>query len=438
MQDTLKPIASPDNLFHDGNPYSGELGTVVTSEWLNNAQSAIQSAQQEVLSVLKDSGQTPDPKRQDQLLQAVKKIAWNGSARPSTLAGYGITDAQPLNNNLSALANLATTGLVVDTGPGTAVTRAIVAGQGVTVSNGDGKAGNPTIALANSGAAAGTYGMVTVDAMGRVTAGRQMQAADVPGLDWSKITSGTPTTLAGYGISDAVAAADLAARGLFGSAQNIGSGSCVDFRSNGLYHVSETASDRPMNSNGMLLVNFLNEKWGSLTYYAWGGQTFEARKENGAWKSWRRLSDTDAVTAAAPPGKVSHFAMTVPPASWVKCDGALLSRAAYPALFAAIGTTFGAGDGKTTFGVPDLRGEFVRGWDDSRGIDVGRSFGSGQSDEIKSHRHNLWGDAVMSFSGSGRLPTVAEAAFESWVQTEVAGGAETRPRNVALLACIKI
>nr|WP_199068472.1 phage tail protein [Chromobacterium sp. ASV5] len=438
MQDTLKPIASPDNLFHDGNPYTGELGTVVTSEWLNNAQSAIQSTQQEVLSVLKDSGQTPDPKRQDQLLQAVKKIAWNGSARPSTLAGYGITDAQPLNNNLTALASLNTAGLVVDTGPGAAVTRAIVAGQGVTVSNGDGKAGNPTVALANSGAAAGTYGMVTVDAMGRVTAGRQMQAADVPGLDWSKITSGTPTTLAGYGISDAVTAADLAGRGLFGRAANIGAGSCLDIRPNGLYHVSEKVADRPVNSNGMLLANFLSTEWGALTYYAWGGATFEARLEGGVWKSWRQMGDTNSVTAAAPPGKVSHFAMSAPPAGWVKCDGALLSRAAYPALFAVIGTTFGAGDGKTTFGVPDLRGEFVRGWDDGRGVDSGRTIGSSQADDFKSHTHQE--DIRDLALGSTYLcgMTRTNGGNLAIGSTAAAGGAETRPRNVALLACIKI
>ncbi|OQS30393.1 pyocin knob domain-containing protein [Chromobacterium violaceum] len=125
------------------------------------------------------------------------------SGKPTTLAGYGITDAQPLSADLTALSDLkGSVGLYVNTGPGTCAARSLAAGQGVTVSNGDGKNGNPTVALANSGAAAGSYGIVTVDTMGRVTAGRQMQAADVPALDWSKITSGKPTTLAGYGIQD--------------------------------------------------------------------------------------------------------------------------------------------------------------------------------------------------------------------------------------------
>ena len=61
------------------------------------------------------------------------------------------------------------------------------------------------LTLVNSGVTAGTYGKVTVDAKGRVTAGLAMVAADIPSLDWSKISSGKPTTLAGYGITDAQA-----------------------------------------------------------------------------------------------------------------------------------------------------------------------------------------------------------------------------------------
>lgn len=97
MQNTMKPINSPDGLFHDGNPYTGELGTVVTSEWLNNVQSAAQSSQDELLTVIRDSGQSADPARKDQLLQALKKLAWGGDSKPTTLAGYGISDALPLS-----------------------------------------------------------------------------------------------------------------------------------------------------------------------------------------------------------------------------------------------------------------------------------------------------------------------------------------------------
>lgn len=73
---------------------------------------------------------------------------------------------------------------------------AVTAGAGMVVS------GNQ-VSLATSGAAAGTYPKVTVDVYGRVTAGAALAATDIPALDWSKINSGKPTTLAGYGISDA-------------------------------------------------------------------------------------------------------------------------------------------------------------------------------------------------------------------------------------------
>ncbi|MEO2217421.1 hypothetical protein ABGV49_10175 [Chromobacterium vaccinii] len=63
--------------------------------------------------------------------------------------------------------------------------------------------------LRDSGVAPGSYGMVTVDGKGRVTAGRQMTGDDVPAHDWNKISTGKPTTLAGYGIGDGASKTDL-------------------------------------------------------------------------------------------------------------------------------------------------------------------------------------------------------------------------------------
>jgi microcystin-dependent protein len=83
-----------------------------------------------------------------------------------------------------------------------------------------------------------------------------------------------------------------------------------------------------------------------------------------------------------------YYGGNTAPTSYLKANGALVNRTAYASLFAAIGTTFGAGDNSTTFALPDLRGEFLRGWDDSRGIDVGRSFGTGQAANIASHTHS--------------------------------------------------
>ncbi len=66
-----------------------------------------------------------------------------------------------------------------------------------------------TTALSNTGVTAGTYTKVTVDTKGRVTTGTTLSATDIPNLDWSKITTGKPTTLSGYGITDAVSSSDV-------------------------------------------------------------------------------------------------------------------------------------------------------------------------------------------------------------------------------------
>lgn len=92
--------------------------------------------------------------------------------------------------------------------------------------------------------------------------------------------------------------------------------------------------------------------------------------------------------ASGQPGDIKYTASSTAPTGWLKANGAAVSRTAYAALFAAIGTTFGAGDGFTTFNLPDLRGEFIRGWDDGRGIDAGRSIGSAQAGAIQSHGHS--------------------------------------------------
>jgi phage-related tail fiber protein len=71
------------------------------------------------------------------------------------------------------------------------------------------------LALAASGVAAGTYTKMTVDAKGRTTAGANLVAADIPSLDWSKITSGKPTTLSGYGITDGLTTSSIIDGGTF-------------------------------------------------------------------------------------------------------------------------------------------------------------------------------------------------------------------------------
>ena len=142
-----------------------------------------------------------------------------------------------------------------------------------------------------------------------------------------------------------------------------------------------------------------------------------------------------AANAAVPAGSVFYFAANAAPTNFLKANGAAISRATYSALFTAVGTTFGVGDGSTTFNVPDLRGEFIRGWDDSRGVDSGRAFGSAQADAFRSHTHTYTPTGASGNSVTGGPSNINDGRYTT--NTGAAGGAETRPRNIALLACIK-
>jgi len=153
------------------------------------------------------------------------------------------------------------------------------------------------------------------------------------------------------------------------------------------------------------------------------------------------LAGADSTPVAA----IQYFGMDSVPSGWLKANGAQVSRTTYSDLFAEIGTTFGAGDGSTTFNLPDLRGEFIRGWDDGRGVDAGRSFGSTQGHAFSSHTHGVSHNAQRWFGNRGSSSVTNNPAgsdvtigfANASINTNSAGSDETRPRNVALLPCIK-
>ncbi|MNK14278.1 Phage Tail Collar Domain protein [compost metagenome] len=101
--------------------------------------------------------------------------------------------------------------------------------------------------------------------------------------------------------------------------------------------------------------------------------------------AWTPLIQTDRYV---PPGAVMDFAMPTAPEGWLIADGTPISRTSYPALFAAIGTIHGAGDGTTTFNKPDYRGVFRRGIDLGRGLDPARVFASLQLSSNIQHSHS--------------------------------------------------
>ena len=156
-----------------------------------------------------------------------------------------------------------------------------------------------------------------------------------------------------------------------------------------------------------------------------------------------------------PSGQIGLFATDYAPTGWLKANGAVLSRTVYTNLFAAIGTRFGAGEGHSTFNLPDLRGEFPRFWDDGRGVDAGRGLGTWQNDAIRNitAQMYLYGQDGSSSQGAfgfrkqgerglvwSRNDNNAGVVMDFWLDASkvVPTAHENRPRNIALLACIKI
>lgn len=167
------------------------------------------------------------------------------------------------------------------------------------------------------------------------------------------------------------------------------------------------------------------------------GTTVMDQREYSSFKVIRGLEEK--IFQACPPGAVMHFARSTPPAGWLVCNGATISRTTYSDLFAAIGTTYGAGNGSTTFKLPDLRGEFIRGFDAGRGVDLGRTFGSFQegtkagepfSDNGTGRTHFTDYDNASGGSVSGRGGYSGSVTFNYNIGI--------RPRNVALIPIIRI
>lgn len=220
--------------------------------------------------------------------------------------------------------------------------------------------------------------------------------------------------------------------------------------------VADSVGD--FNANQYLQIGANNVN--AYFYNKRSGKYLSMRNDGELRYDGKRLLNVDDLAGMIPSGAVMYFAGQTAPTGWLKANGAAVSRTAYAALFAAIGTTYGTGDGRTTFNLPDLRGEFVRGWDDGRGIDSRRALGSGQSDAIR----NITGKLDSGQNGALQLfdyieTTGAFGVEKSWKQWTAESNSgndnipraitfdasrvvptanENRPRNIALLACIKI
>lgn len=163
----------------------------------------------------------------------------------------------------------------------------------------------------------------------------------------------------------------------------------------------------------------------------------------------------EVVAKFIPSGVIMPFGGTVAPTGFFLCDGTAVSRVTYADLYAVIGTSFGSGNGSTTFNLPDFRGRFLRGVDGAVGRDEGRTtrtamnaggnagdlIGSVQLEDFKTHAHTFAtgaGDGGGYANSSGVIARSANTSgtFSDYV-TVTSGGNETRPDNANVQFIIK-
>ena len=135
--------------------------------------------------------------------------------------------------------------------------------------------------------------------------------------------------------------------------------------------------------------------------------------------------------AMIPTGSVHWFASAITPEGYLYCNGAAISRTVYARLFTVIGTSYGIGNGSTTFNIPDLRAAFIRGIDDGKDIDTGRVLGTLQvASRVVSS--GVGGGILMENPQNDGITYSGQTGSGSNRAT-----GSVRPYNMALLPCIK-
>ena len=206
-----------------------------------------------------------------------------------------------------------------------------------------------------------------------------------------------------------------------------------------------TTAQRPTAATGQIRFNSTTTEFEGYNGSAWGG-----------------------LASGVPTGTILAHAANTPPTGFLECNGSNISRSTYATLFSAISTTFGVGDGSSTFALPDLRGQFIRGWANTGSTDASRVFGSTQTDQNKNHTHttdstSLTGgirkisegfgaggsatgvftktaDGNNTITGSSSTSPVGGVDFDGTHTHTISssgGGTEARPTNLALMYIIK-
>lgn len=276
---------------------------------------------------------------------------------------------------------------------------------------------------------------------GTGTANYVLTANGSGGWSWSSVTGGGSPAIAGITIQEE--GSTVGTQLGITTVNFVGASVTATSPTAGTANISITAaSNVTVTQTGYGCTNPISVTGGSnigigSTSNAYGRRFIQTVEPTGVCDGdiWYDTSGLTPDSGATLAGTVIYYAASSAPTGYLKANGASLSTTTYATLFAAIGYTFG-GSG-SSFTLPDLRGQFIRSWaDDGTTYDVGRTFGLTQADDFKSHSHTA--PTTNGESGNFEVPNQSNGYnYLFGAPTDVTGGTETRPRNIALLACIK-
>lgn len=465
MKTLLPEINSADKRFHAGNSATGEQGTRVTDTWLNDVQDRVRDVQAEAHYVLQKAGFTPNAETQTQLYQAIVKIIDDNRKSASVTQKGEVKLTSDTGLDSEDLGLTAKAGKVLAKG---------IADLRLAMNNYIPLKSRSSSVTSNDENGAATPKAVKIAYDKGVDA---KEAADNANNNANGRVSKSGDRLTGILYSVGI------------SSKHYGYGAYANQYTSGAPFMVETTLSQDRDTYHPFVKGLVRSKGRYGAGFSFGYTTKQGQgdgfgrgiihliEDNDANKTWAFehngdfVSPNDVLSSSGRSvnksiqhdelvGEVAFFASSTPPSGWLKANGAAVSRTTYAALFAAIGTTFGAGDGRTTFNLPDLRGEFLRGLDDGRNIDRGRRLGTSQGDAIRNITGKLDGSAMGSGNqvlegkmiASGAIGTTYQqrqwsgdqggwgeqsVSFDFDASRVVPTASENRPRNVALLACIK-
>lgn len=465
MKTLLPEINSADKRFHAGNSATGEQGTRVTDTWLNDVQDRVRDVQAEAHYVLQKAGFTPNAETQTQLYQAIVKIIDDNRKSASVTQKGEVKLTSDTGLDSEDLGLTAKAGKVLAKG---------IADLRLAMNNYIPLKSRSSSVTSNDENGAATPKAVKIAYDKGVDA---KEAADNANNNANGRVSKSGDRLTGILYSVGI------------SSKHYGYGAYANQYTSGAPFMVETTGSQDRDTYHPFVKGLVRSKGSYGAGFSFGYTTKQGKgdgfgrgiihliEDNGANKTWAFehngdfVSPNDVLSSSGRSvnksiqhdelvGEVAFFASSTPPSGWLKANGAAVSRTTYAALFAAIGTTFGAGDGRTTFNLPDLRGEFLRGLDEGRNIDRGRRLGTAQGDAIRNITGKLDGSAMGSGNqvlegkmiASGAIGTTYQqrqwsgdqggwgeqsVSFDFDASRVVPTANENRPRNVALLACIK-